>query len=205
MITTSDFSASGSWSTISSVSGKPSGGWPSCISRSSSAIRSLLTPSKVTTRASAIRSSLSIEANPNARDLSSAFRELRSESRLGRRLADRESSLHAGGSVSGDRADVSELAGLAEDHLQSGALARLQQPSLLTVDLEVMRELAFVDELEDDRPLRSALLRKDELEFTLAHGDCRRRSATSERRHDGDDAGSQRDEKRCCDHFLRPH
>src|SRR6266576_3960586 len=188
MITTSDFSASGSWSTMSSASGKPSGGWPSRISRSISAIRSLLTPSKVTTRASAIRASLSIEANPNAATsapLSGAEVLFSSRSafsagcRVGR-SADRESALHTGGSVSRDRAEVSKLAGLAEDHLQSGALAGLEQPSLLTVDLEVMREPAFVGDLEEDRPLWRAPLREEELEFTGAHGDCRRRSSTFE-------------------------
>src|SRR6266480_6624211 len=60
MMITSDFSASGSWSTTSSLEGNPSGGCPSRISRSISSIRSLLTPSKVTTRASAIRASSSI-------------------------------------------------------------------------------------------------------------------------------------------------
>ena len=59
---TSDFSVSGSWRTTSSAAGNPSGGWPSRISRSISSIRSLLTPSKVTTRATAISPSLSIEA-----------------------------------------------------------------------------------------------------------------------------------------------
>src|SRR5438874_1986445 len=60
MMITSDFSASGSCSAISSADeGKPSGGSPLCISRSISFIRSVLTPSNVTTRASAIRASLS--------------------------------------------------------------------------------------------------------------------------------------------------
>src|SRR6266545_932084 len=62
MIITSDCSASGSWNTIISVAGNPSGGYPSRISRSISSIRDLLTPSKVTTRASAISASLSIDA-----------------------------------------------------------------------------------------------------------------------------------------------
>src|SRR4051794_6382619 len=66
MMTTSDFSASGSWSTSSSLEGNPSGGCPSRISRSISSIRSLLTPSKVTTRASAIRASLVDCRNPTA-------------------------------------------------------------------------------------------------------------------------------------------
>src|SRR6266481_6417718 len=118
-------------------------------------------------------------------------REPRSAFPLGSRLADREGALHASGSVSGDRAEVSKLAGLAEDHLQRGALAGLEQPSLLTVDLEVMREPAFVGDLEDDRSFWSAFLRKDELELAGPHSDCRRRSATSKRRHDSDDAGSQ--------------
>src|SRR5213080_1047267 len=60
MMITRDFSASGSCSAISSAEeGKPSGGSPLCISRSISFIRSVLTPSNVTTRASAIRASLS--------------------------------------------------------------------------------------------------------------------------------------------------
>src|ERR1043166_4880336 len=54
MTTTSDFSVSGSCRAMSSDDGKPSGGSPLCISRSSSSIRPLLPPSKVTTRASAI-------------------------------------------------------------------------------------------------------------------------------------------------------
>src|SRR5207247_903235 len=51
---TSDLSALGSWSTISSDEGKPSGGSPPSISFCISAMRSLVTPSNVTTRASAI-------------------------------------------------------------------------------------------------------------------------------------------------------
>src|SRR5437868_5714137 len=63
MMITSDFSASGSCSAISSAEeGKPSGGSPLCISRSISFIRSVLTPSNVTTRARAIRASLSSRA-----------------------------------------------------------------------------------------------------------------------------------------------
>src|SRR5437868_1939538 len=51
---TSDFSASASWSTRTSVAGNPSGGSPSRISWFISSIRSLLTPSKDTSRDSAI-------------------------------------------------------------------------------------------------------------------------------------------------------
>src|SRR3954470_14415776 len=52
---TIDRSASGSWSAISSAFGKPSGGWPPSISLCISCMRSLLTPSNTTTRASAMR------------------------------------------------------------------------------------------------------------------------------------------------------
>src|SRR2546423_1787616 len=62
MTITSDFSAWGSCSAISSAGGKPSGGSPLCISRSISFIRSVLTPSNVTTRPIAIKASLSSRA-----------------------------------------------------------------------------------------------------------------------------------------------
>src|SRR3954454_17048878 len=54
---TSDFSASGSCSINISADGKPSGCPPSLRSRLSSSMRSFVTPSKDTTRASAMRTS----------------------------------------------------------------------------------------------------------------------------------------------------
>src|SRR5262245_40558464 len=64
---TSDSSPSGSWSTMTSVAGIPSGCSPSLISRFIWSIRSLPTLAKDTTRASAIGASLSDWRQPSRR------------------------------------------------------------------------------------------------------------------------------------------
>src|SRR4051794_4405836 len=110
--------------------------------------------------------------------------------------------------MTGDGAQVLLLAGLERD-LQRGALARVEQRGLLAADLEVVRQLALVDDLERDGAVRRRGGRELELELGGGDGDRRRlrlrvsserRSRDGAERHDarsdGRDAGGETHVKR---------
>src|SRR5207302_11131154 len=66
--------------------------------------------------------------------------------------------------MSRNGAEVRVGARLRERDLQRRLLPRGNHRRLLAVDLEVVRELALVDDSERDDPLRHGLAREDELE-----------------------------------------
>src|SRR4051812_19569144 len=88
--------------------------------------------------------------------------------------ANGEDALHPCGGVSGDGAEVAELARLLERDCELRALARLDQRRRLSADVEVVLHMADVLEHERDRSgLRDRLRR--ELEEELAPTDLDRR------------------------------